>query len=409
MKRKMIFFLGAALLLASDFLLDDLLGQLYLRLLRDAVLFGGMYWALVRLADTRIGLLRSKFEAVLAKDKIDLQVRFDSDYAELGGLTRRMNELQQRTETAVSDVMQSVARLVPMSHELADSYGNATQKAALQDSHSADILAAMVNINEASGAVAGGSQIIVSEAMAGGDAVQQCQQAMAQAENVVDELSGHMGAAQGILDKLKLETDQVGSIVEVINGIAEQTNLLALNAAIEAARAGEQGRGFAVVADEVRGLAERTRKSTQEVQGMLERIQQGASSLADSMMAGGAASEQNNHQVKEVAGQLAQLAAIIARVNVAAGDIEHSAAEQQQRAEVVRQTSDNLAELNRETLTESRVHTVTTDDLETLALQLREKLKVFELEQDHWHTQRRVISRSEDVGAPETVDDIELF
>ena len=89
----------------------------------------------------------------------------------------------------------------------------------------------------------------------------------------IDHLSGTIGQAVEVIRTLAAESTQIGGVLEVISSIAEQTNLLALNAAIEAARAGEQGRGFAVVADEVRLLAQRTQKSTAEIQGMIERLQ----------------------------------------------------------------------------------------------------------------------------------------
>ena len=101
--------------------------------------------------------------------------------------------------------------------------------------------------------------------------------------DTVNAVAEEINRACDVVAKLNLETNNIGHILEVIQGIAEQTNLLALNAAIEAARAGEQGRGFAVVADEVRSLASRTQSSVQEINSMIERLQSGARDAADIM------------------------------------------------------------------------------------------------------------------------------
>lgn len=105
---------------------------------------------------------------------------------------------------------------------------------------------------------------------------------MAQIERLAQDIHG----AAEVINELRQGTEDIGTVLDVIRGIAEQTNLLALNAAIEAARAGEQGRGFAVVADEVRTLASRTQSSTQEIQDMIERLQGGAREAVQRMEQG---------------------------------------------------------------------------------------------------------------------------
>lgn len=106
---------------------------------------------------------------------------------------------------------------------------------------------------------------------------------VAQTINKIDELSGKLSDSEVVVHALEKDSDTIGSVLDVIRGIAEQTNLLALNAAIEAARAGEQGRGFAVVADEVRTLASRTQESTQEIETIISSLQSRTSDIVTHM------------------------------------------------------------------------------------------------------------------------------
>lgn len=126
-----------------------------------------------------------------------------------------------------------------------------------------------------------------------------------------------------------MEVERIVSVLDVIRGIAEQTNLLALNAAIEAARAGEQGRGFAVVADEVRTLASRTQNSTNEIQGMIESLQRGASEAVTSMSRSKEGGETTVKLAGDAGDALTRISAAINQLNEMNEQIATAATEQQ--------------------------------------------------------------------------------
>ncbi|WP_207062906.1 methyl-accepting chemotaxis protein [Motiliproteus sp. SC1-56] len=130
----------------------------------------------------------------------------------------------------------------------------------------------------------------------------------------IQTLTGEVEQAGGALEALEKETDNIGTVLDVIRGVAEQTNLLALNAAIEAARAGEHGRGFAVVADEVRTLAQRTQESTDEIQQMIERLQSGAKGAVSAM-------NRSRTQADSCSTQAARAGEALGRITQAVGTI----------------------------------------------------------------------------------------
>ncbi len=132
--------------------------------------------------------------------------------------------------------------------------------------------------------------------------------------STINKLENDVSSASDMIHKLESDTDSIGGVIDVIKSIAEQTNLLALNAAIEAARAGEQGRGFAVVADEVRTLASRTQESTTEIQTMIEQLQAGSSSAVRVM-------ESNKLQTLEVVKSAANAVDSIKTVNSSINEI----------------------------------------------------------------------------------------
>ncbi len=171
-----------------------------------------------------------------------------------------------------------------------------------------------------------------------------------QAIGGIDSLVSGVDSAAQVIRNLEKESENIGSVLDVIRGIAEQTNLLALNAAIEAARAGEQGRGFAVVADEVRTLASRTQHSTQEIHDMIQRLQDGAVNAVKVMEGAQSQAQNSSDLVEKAAESLAMIAGSVSNINdmntmIASAAEEQSAvaAEMQANMNNIREVSDRSA------------------------------------------------------------------
>lgn len=159
----------------------------------------------------------------------------------------------------------------------------------------------------------------------------------------IKSLSGEIKTAADVIDRLQKETLSIGSVLDVIRGIAEQTNLLALNAAIEAARAGEQGRGFAVVADEVRTLASKTQSSTTEIREMIERLQAGSQEAVAMMSAG---TSQANDAVVQASDASSSIGHITDIVSVIRDRTNQIAAASEQQSAATRQIESNIDQIS---------------------------------------------------------------
>ena len=178
-----------------------------------------------------------------------------------------------------------------------------------------------------------------------------------QAVLAVDSLADEVERAAATIQKLSDDSQNIGSVVDVINEIAEQTNLLALNAAIEAARAGEQGRGFAVVADEVRTLASRTQESTKEIQAMMEKLRTGISDVVKVMESNQTEAQQGVEFVANAGEALARIVGEVTTINDMNTLIASAAEEQAAVAEeinrnisVLDDTSENTLDISRHSL-----------------------------------------------------------
>lgn len=264
-------------------------------------------------------------------------------------LTRRVsvscNDEIGLTANAFNRMMDQLQRSISSAGEAAVSLNQfAEESRASSEKMSANVQTQVQETDQVAHAVGEMSltvQEVARNAAAAAEAAQQGDQETSRGQEVVNgvvqsigSLASEVETASEVIRQLAGDSDNIGGVLDVIRDIAEQTNLLALNAAIEAARAGEQGRGFAVVADEVRTLASRTQSSTAEIQGMIERLQEGSRNAVEVMERGRAQAKDTVGQAEEAGKSLETLSMVVARIaemnhNIAAAAEEQSAVSQE--------------------------------------------------------------------------------
>ncbi|MEQ2352194.1 methyl-accepting chemotaxis protein [Pseudoalteromonas piscicida] len=230
-------------------------------------------WYITRLIKTPIGGEPKEIAEVASRIASgDLTIQFDRGES-VSGIYLAMRDMADKLKAIIAEIQSSTHALSSSSETLSAITAQSKQGA---DNQMEQLSHSAVSMNEMAATIAEITQSAQLAADAATDADSQSNsgvQVVVATQQAMEGLVGKIENVSQTIENLEQETESVGSILDVIRGIAEQTNLLALNAAIEAARAGEQGRGFAVVADEVRSLASRTQKSTDEIQEMISKLQ----------------------------------------------------------------------------------------------------------------------------------------
>jgi methyl-accepting chemotaxis protein len=248
----------------------------------------------------------------------DLTLRFNSTGSdELAGLAKGFDSLMDRLQKTINSVASATNQLFSSANQLKTIASQSNQSVVLQSQDINNIASAIYEMSASAEQVANNAD---SVAQAAGQAKNESEQGYQNLREAIDSTqalaTNIKQAAQGI-EALAGATNEIGAVLNVIRSIAEQTNLLALNAAIEAARAGEQGRGFAVVADEVRSLASRTQASTEEVDKMVKRFQANSINASaqmrlaeDQVHANVAAADNSGKSIQQVLSAVSQLSSL---------------------------------------------------------------------------------------------------
>jgi len=296
---------------------------------------------------------------------------------ELGELNRNLDRMQDSLIKVIAAVKESSGTLNQSSRKITE-----TSRAISEDtsnSHNAtDQVAAA--INEMTSTVQEVANNASGAADAAQDADNHARTGMSIMNNTltsIEQLSQEVDNVSLAMTQLETETARIGGVLDVIKNVAEQTNLLALNAAIEAARAGEQGRGFAVVADEVRALAKRTQESTAEIQHIIHAVQQGATKAMQAMRL----SQDKTHSTSAMASQAGQaisgITQAVARIHNMNTQIATAAEEQSYAAEEINKNVVRVVTLVESAATNAQRSTHVATELDSVARELERQIAHF--------------------------------
>ncbi|WP_061031894.1 methyl-accepting chemotaxis protein [Vibrio splendidus] len=308
-------------------------------LLVSIILFS---WLIVRSIIGKIESLLSVIRNIVDSNDVSIRSHLDGK-DELSTLGQYFNQLLDQLEGLISASQSKSLQLTQSTSNMHDELESVIKQFEVQANHTStmttsvqEMVLTIGEISESTSVAAEGVQQAKVNADKGREVV-------VDTINNITQLSERLSSSQDSISSLNHHVDQIGDAVNIIQGIAEQTNLLALNAAIEAARAGEQGRGFAVVADEVRALASRTHQSTTEITSVVSAIQR---QMQASMTEIGECNQQGQLTLKDSEELDASLQLILSDMQSIQGNSERIASAIEEQGAVMAQVSDSITELN---------------------------------------------------------------
>ncbi|MDH5446783.1 MAG: methyl-accepting chemotaxis protein [Gammaproteobacteria bacterium] len=334
----------------------------------------GFYYS-IRISIHQIG------DATQQLSEGDLTTRLHLDtHDEMSQIATNFNNMVEKFEALIQQIISATTQMAAASEELSliakDSSTNIERQRMETDQVATamnEMSATVQEVARNASSAAGSANSADNDAQGGKVIVQQTSEAISQLAKEVEN-------ASEVIHTVEADSEQIGTILDVIKDIAEQTNLLALNAAIEAARAGEQGRGFAVVADEVRTLASRTHQSTEEIEQMITQLQAGAQKAVTTMESGREKAQNGVEKANEAAEALEAITRAVTTINEMNSQIASAAEEQSSVAEEMSRNITSISQVSEQTAEGAKQTTNSSEELAKLASQLQELIAQFKID-----------------------------
>ncbi|WP_421238596.1 methyl-accepting chemotaxis protein [Aeromonas enteropelogenes] len=315
----------------------------------------------------------------MARGEGDLRFRLpESGRDELSLLSANFNQFANQMAQLIGRAQQITSHNKDAARQLEQVVARTSAIVTDQEQDTQRVAAAMVQITGSSRAIGLNAEQAAQAAESARQLAQHGREIVAQTITTIGQLADEMEETVQAVARLEQDSQQIGSVLDVIRGVAEQTNLLALNAAIEAARAGEQGRGFAVVADEVRTLATRTHSSTDEIRQMIQRLQEGAGKVATGIEQLQRLSRSTAQKAGDAEGAIGNIDEAVSTILAMNSEIAGAAGEQSSSTEEITLRLSAITQLASEALVENRRTgqaagslSQTSDELSTLVVRYR--------------------------------------
>ncbi|OEC51636.1 MULTISPECIES: methyl-accepting chemotaxis protein [unclassified Aeromonas] len=296
---------------------------------------------------------------------------------ELGKLAQGFNEMQSNLRMLVNEVSGSVVQLSAAAEEISAVAQQSANNMGAQQHELNQLATAMNEMQATVQEVARNTNDAASAATSASDTAAQGSETVNDSIGRIEKVATAIEETALVIRQLGDDSRNIGMVLEVIQGIAEQTNLLALNAAIEAARAGEQGRGFAVVADEVRTLAKRTQDSTSQINHIISELQQRANEAGVTMQQSQDMMSETVHTAREAGASIAEISSSVNSISHMNIQIATATEEQGTVSEELNRNVVNISNASEEVATGAKQMAQACNDLNLLATQLQEVVRKF--------------------------------